>query len=146
MLKPVKIYAARDGLQAHALRNVLANKGVQTTVVGDAAIDLGGGNSVGPELWANDTDAKMALKLVAEWEREMASSSSMKTVRSFQFGLIAILANVTVVSAALSLARIIDGQQLLFPMSIAMIVGNLLYIARYRRKRQRFSDSDEVHS
>ena len=66
----VQVYSAADLSQAHFLRNMLADAGIEARVVGEIASTLGlpAGDEAAPCVWVHRRDEEVALRLLAEWE------------------------------------------------------------------------------
>ena len=66
----VQVYAAADLSQAHFLRNMLADAGIEARVVGEVASTLGlpAGDEAAPCVWVHQRDEQAARKLLVEWE------------------------------------------------------------------------------
>lgn len=68
----VEVYWAAHGSEAHFLRNMLADEGIQARVVNEPLTGVIGEVPAGdtaPRLWVHKTDEDRARRLLADWER-----------------------------------------------------------------------------
>ena len=67
----VQVYAAADLSQAHFLRNMLTDAGIEARVVGEVTSTLGlpAGEEAAPHVWVHQRDEAAARKLLGEWEQ-----------------------------------------------------------------------------
>jgi hypothetical protein len=68
--EPVEVYLARDSIQAHFLRNVLAEAGLAASVIGEiCTLGIRPGEESGPVLWVRRRDRQRARQILEDWER-----------------------------------------------------------------------------
>jgi hypothetical protein len=71
---PVEVYLAENSLQAHFLRNMLADAGISASVIGDmSTLGARPGEESGPVLWVRHSDHANARKILEEWDRSRAA-------------------------------------------------------------------------
>jgi len=64
-----EVYVAENSLEAHFLKNLLEDSGIDVEVVGEGlAVPLG--ETTQPRLWVRREDAEKAQTLIAEWEEQ----------------------------------------------------------------------------
>ena len=70
----VQVYSAADLSQAHFLRNMLADAGIEARVVGERTSTLGlpVGEEAAPCVWVHHRDEQAARQLLVDWERTQA--------------------------------------------------------------------------
>ena len=70
----VQVYAAADLTEAHFLRNMLADGGIEARVVGERTSTLGlpVGEEAAPCLWVHQRDEETARQLLVQWEKTRA--------------------------------------------------------------------------
>jgi hypothetical protein len=82
----VEVYAARDSMEAHFVRTLLEDDGIDARVVGEgltfAIGDLPLGLPTSPRVWVRDEDAERARELIDAWE----ASRQERREREQQFG------------------------------------------------------------
>ena len=71
---PVSVYSARDTQEAHFVRNLLADAGIEAKVVGDTLQTLVGEvpfqiNT--PQVWVHRNDLEQARPIVEEYEQHL---------------------------------------------------------------------------
>jgi hypothetical protein len=77
--EPVQVYGAWNSMQAHFLRNLLADEGIEARVVSDAVESIRGEvpfQKATCPVWVAGADAERARVVVAEYERRLKGSDS----------------------------------------------------------------------
>jgi hypothetical protein len=98
----IQVYSAGDSIEAYALSNRLEDAGVRAMVVGDhlqgglGALPFG--RSTAPRLCVAAEDAQRAEEIVAAWESERQRPRGNRNALPFQFGLSAVLINMTLLA------------------------------------------------
>ena len=70
----VEVYSAANLPEAHQVKNLLQDEGIQARVVGEAlqtgAGELPIGWTTAPRLWVAQADCERARQIIDEWEQE----------------------------------------------------------------------------
>lgn len=76
-----EIYTAADAVQAHFLKNLLADAGIEARVVGDRD-ELHLGDSTAPRVWVMQADASRARELIEDWEQSRHQATPEQDLES----------------------------------------------------------------
>ena len=146
----IQVYSAGDSIEAYALSSRLEDVGVRAMVVGEhlqgglGALPFG--RSTAPRLCVAAEDAQRAEEIVAAWESERQRPRANRNSLPFQFGLSAVLINMTLLAILFALYRPLGSELWLgvFVAAVGQIVfGNILVLA-YRRKQAKPCADDEA--
>lgn len=79
LTRTIEVYAARDGMEAHFLRSLLEDEGIDAQVVGDGLVaalgDIPFGMPTAPRIWVQEEDAARARQLILDWEQSRRNRS-----------------------------------------------------------------------
>jgi hypothetical protein len=81
----IEVYEGLDSEDAHFLRNLLADAGIEAIVVGDAAEGAVGERSPfssPPQVWVPPTDVDRARPIVAEYQRHLIERTESSVAES----------------------------------------------------------------
>ncbi|MGQ0635255.1 MAG: putative signal transducing protein [Planctomycetaceae bacterium] len=77
----VEVYSAADVTEAYFLRDLLADQGIQSQVVGDALPNLPPGQESAPRLWVHRRDESRAKNVLEEYERRQRAPHPFSDAR-----------------------------------------------------------------
>ena len=72
----VKVYVARDSIEGHFLKDLLAGHGIEAQVVDENSAYVGLGGIERPKLWVFEKDQDAARQLLMDYEATRKESSS----------------------------------------------------------------------
>lgn len=68
--KLVRVYSSPNSLDAHHVRNVLQDHGIEARVTGDGLAHAGLSGVAAVDVYTFENDAQQAAELLADWQRE----------------------------------------------------------------------------
>lgn len=139
---PVRLYTAANSVDARALADHLANRGIEVRILGESLQGMQGGvpfgSATGVEVWTSQGCAEAAAQEIAAWESQVASRVRQTTQPPLQFRTISLLINMTVAAVCLAILQMFDGDErrALFGMFVSGMIGANLMVMAYRRKQR----------
>ncbi len=139
----VEIHQAGNPVEAHAVRSLLDHEDIEAHVVGDdLSSTFGGlafGNKTSVALWVAEEDAPRAAEIISQWRAEHAAPDTDHDEAWLQYDMRMLLVNMTLLAIAFAILRFTPADErasVMAGVAVYWIVGNVLAIAYYRKKRR----------